>query len=128
MNVTHTPFKDTWDAAVRIYAITISEQGGTFNDYGYVQEFKSGYIVANKVTPTWIVESDLQAIDNIARFIEITPRVGESRPLIGTWLHEDQIYLDTVEHVDNLIEAQALGIARHELAIWDCQNKAEIEL
>jgi hypothetical protein len=132
MNATHVPFSDTLESADYILAETRASGGGTFNCLGELQEFEDGYVVATKLAPTWIIANDDQARTKIAQYIEKLPtrtRDGYlTRGHIGTWVHEGNIYLDTVERVASLAEAQALGIARGEIAIWDCANKAEITL
>ena len=47
---------------------------------------------------------------------------------VGTWIHEDKIYFDLVQHLYNLDVATNIAKERGEIAIYDCKNQKDILL
>ncbi len=47
---------------------------------------------------------------------------------MGTWIHDDKIYFDLVQHMYNLDVATNIAKERGEIAIYDCKNQKDILL
>ena len=67
----------------------------------------------------------------IARWIDRQPRFDNNRPqYIGIWTDSatGKIHLDVSDWIEPLFEAEAIGVLRRQIAIWDCRNGKEIRL
>lgn len=47
---------------------------------------------------------------------------------LGTWVDNNKVYIDISENITDIEEARAVGIARKQLAIFDCSRKEVITL
>lgn len=47
---------------------------------------------------------------------------------LGTWVDNNKVYIDISENIANIEKARAAGIARKQLAIFDCSKKEVITL
>lgn len=46
---------------------------------------------------------------------------------LGFWVHEDKLYIDLAENVEDLGTAYHLAFFGNQLAIYDCKNKCDIK-
>lgn len=74
---------------------------------------------------------DHQAAGLIARWVDAQPRpLGGAAQYIGIWTDSDtgKMHLDVSDWWELRVEAEAVGIVRKQIAIWDCKNSKEIRL
>lgn len=114
-------YSNVEQAAWNVWEHTLEHGGGTFNPTtGQALTLDHGYMVATLADCVKIHESDTQAVDILAAFLQRQPVYGDGRKdLIGTWVHEGTVYVDTTELIEDRHEAITLGTLRKELAIWD---------
>lgn len=120
----------TLNAARRVLAYTEQHGGGTFWPWGEsVTHIGSGYLVGGRIQGLrlgWDRGDNAKLERNVRAFMNVAARTTEQNPgtYIGTWVGDDGwLYLDVVEWVGGIVKAVALGIARGELAIYDCRAK-----
>lgn len=93
----------------------------------------TGYMVAiaghEKIVPNVTNPKQLQYIvaDYIKEHAIILAAGLSSDTFIGTWLHQDKLYLDVSKNVTDKETAVRMAIENNQLAIWDCKNKVEID-
>lgn len=100
-----------------IVETTLLNGGGTFGEN--VPE--TGYFVAREEPYLTIPLSEFNN-ESISRF------PVPDGCFLGTWVHEDNVYIDVTEHfvdLDKALEAARLG---NQLAIWDIEKEEEIFL
>ena len=105
-----------------------------------------GYIVGGVTEPTTM---ELHAVATNVAYVEVGKQYAEFEKLwhryemllhqytsnlykagmgVGTWIHEDKIYFDLVQHLYNLDVATDIAKKRGEIAIYDCKNQKDILL
>lgn len=120
----------TLSAARKVIAETEQHGGGTFWLWGEtVTHIGAGYLVGGVVPGlrlAWHTANAAKLERNVRDFMTVAARTIERVPCtyLGTWVSDDGwLYLDVVEWQPNIVKAVALGIARGELAIYDCRAK-----
>ncbi len=115
--------------ARRVLAYTECNGGGTFWPWGEpVTHIKAGYLVGGAVRGVrlaWDKGESLAALERKVRdFLTVAIPVIQRTPqtYLGTWIDDDGwLYLDVAQWEPTLVGAIALGIARHEKAVYDCR-------
>lgn len=111
---------------------TLQNGGASFNLVTGELNPKSGYMVAisghEKIISNVTDSSQLQYI--VADYIKekaIILAGGLSHDTyIGTWLHENKLYIDISQNVTDKASAIRMAVENNQLAIWDCENSVEI--
>ena len=105
--------------------VTLHQDGGTFSatDLAEVHPEK-GYAVGG-FAPTDIVNFDDASTvpDRLMEFI-----AAHQVSFIGTWVHEDDIYIDGVAIIEDRAVALTVAAAHREMAIWDFSTNEEIQV
>lgn len=117
----------------KFVAATLQNGGASFSLQTGELNPTSGYMVAisghEKIIPNVTDNNQLQYI--IADYIKenaIILAAGIScDTFIGTWLHENKLYLDVSQNVADKASAVRMAVDNNQLAIWDCENQTEIE-
>lgn len=110
---------------MNIYTYTNQNGGGTFNEYGEVQDLNSGYVVALKGHEKVTKDNEQEVTSTFNSLFTLARSLGA---FIGTWKHNDKVYIDLSMHVLSLAKAIEMGKRNKQIAIWDCKNKEEIIL
>lgn len=99
------------------------KSGGTFDLHGELKEFESGYLVAThgEILP---MNSGLNVIHEA--LIQIFSR--KYPVLFGYWIHENEIHLDAVKHVQNFTDATKFGKENNQIAIYSCEDGRCVKL
>jgi hypothetical protein len=71
---------------------------------------------------------DLQLDEATSLEFSHTSNLDNSGLGVGTWIHEEQIYFDLVQHIYSLDVATRIAKERGEIAIYDCKNQKDILL
>jgi len=113
----------------------ISDKGFTFNCLTDHYPDK-GYAVANiNESATFANFKDMTAIDiagHIAKFVKSHPHIyfqknGDTN-LLGAWVYNDTLYLETCKIYRWSIPAKSAGRANNQHSIYDLKNRVTIEL
>jgi len=102
--------------------ISTGVPGGTFYKNGQIAEFDSGYLFAiggEKIS----THSGAREISE--SIFKIYLRSVNLR-LIGYWINENILYIDSVIHTNDKNFALAAAKIKGEIAIYDCEKKQEI--
>ena len=125
-----TPFDDVYAATDRILAHTWPNKGGTFNartgeSVGDIE----GYAVNAGIFDTLKIKLDSPRLrDQVARYIQAVPIVGDFKPYVGTWIEDDILYVDLVRIYTNQYAAMLQGAKLNEIAIFDLGRGTTIYL
>jgi hypothetical protein len=118
----------------KFVAATIQNGGASFSlETGEINP-TAGYMVAisghEKIVPNVTNSKQLQYI--VAEYIKehaIILAAGMSQnTFMGTWLHENKLYLDVSKNVTDKASAVRMAIENNQLAIWDNSNNSEIKI
>jgi len=103
-----------------------------------------GYIVGGVTEPTTM---ELHAVATNVAYVEVVKQYADFKNLwhkyemllhqhtsgkygggmgMGTWIYEDKIYFDLVQHIYNLDVATNMAKERGEIAIYDCKNQKDL--
>lgn len=105
---------------------TIENGGGTFASNLEPFDAEFGFIVGLvKGTYALVPLDDLADNFNGAVKSVVVNFPGE---LIGTWVHDGNIHVDPVTWEATKDAAMATARKNHQIAIWDCLNKREIDV
>lgn len=113
---------------------TIENGGASFNLVTGELNPTTGYMVAiqghEKIVPNVTSEKQLQYI--VADFIRehaiiLASCISNEGNFIGTWLHENKLYLDVSCNIADKADATKAAKSGNQLAIWDCENNCEIK-
>lgn len=132
MALTRTPYRESQDAANLLLA---NRSGFTLiRGSNEPLNVNRGYLVGGATRHENLLfdpRSTLESImaDRIARWIDALPRTGTVQYL-GIWTDTvtGYIHLDVSSWHESRVEAEAVGIARKQIAIWDCKNGSEVRL
>ena len=105
-----------------IYADTLKNGGGTFNLNGDSIPANEFVVALGRKFSAIVSADDESEFTNMLNSIM---QIGYAKT-IGTWVHENCIYIDLVECIPDKRIAIQLGIARNQIAIWDIANECEI--
>lgn len=105
------------DSAVENGGGTFNSDGETFSGVGYVVGGKAPTLTlsATVIGPASVQMVDAWLFNNKSRFY-------------GSWLDNGTIYIDAVDIIDSLVQAEELGRSRGELAIYDMAAGEDIRL
>lgn len=108
------------------YKNTIQNSGGTFTKDGIPANLTDGYMVGVTGLVSGMDEVSFNILfERVASYENIHP---EHDAYVGTWVHENQIYIDLSLHILNLDDAMAIGEINSQLAIYDLKNNVSIPL
>lgn len=108
------------------YKHTIQNSGGTFTKDGQPVNLTDGYMVGIRGLVSGMDEDSFNILfGRVARY-ENTHH--EHDAYVGTWVHENQIYIDLSLHILNLNHAIMIGKLNRQLAIYDLKNNVSISL
>lgn len=110
----------------KIYAETMTNGGYSVNILNN-QVPESGFMVS-------LPESELKV--SVERFnpqilrnyINSTNELNNPKMYLGTWIENNNVYVDTSENILNKEEAIRKGIERGQLAIYDVKNQEVVNL
>lgn len=109
-----------------LFEVTMRDGGCTVDAKTFESASKdSGYFVGG-VIPEAVVEATGDAAKSFMEAVGVALTKGVE--YLGTWVHEDRIYVDGSQWIADLDEAVKLGRERGELAIWDSGKGEEITL
>lgn len=110
----------------KIYAETMANGGFSINILNN-EEPKEGFMVSlpNKELKVSIERFNPQILRN---YINSTNELNNPKMYLGTWIENNNVYVDTSENIINKEEAIRKGIERGQLAIYDVENQEVINL
>lgn len=85
----------------------------------------AGYFVGGTV-PETVIEVSEHAAKSLK--LAVSAALTNGVEYLGTWVHENNIYVDGSQWITSLADAIKLGRERGELAIWDAGKAEEITL
>lgn len=124
-----TPLKLNYEQVSQICRSLITTGGASYRHSDGILNPAEGYMVAltgfeKKLPRVWNTEDLMETLNSWFADIRYT---GDSAAFIGLWEHEGILYLDLAQRFIDRDKAIAMGKARNQLAIWDCNNKCEIK-
>lgn len=111
--------------ASEIYRETIENGGGTYYSDGSPLEAAKGFLVATSQEPRGLV-NDWDEAAFVGQVQRIAQRYASQ--LIGTWVFEGKIYIDTVRMYERKEYAMDYARAYRQRAIYDLVTKETIDV
>ena len=110
----------------KIYAETMINGGYSVNILNN-QVPESGFMVSLPKTELKVsVERFNPQI--LRNYVNFTPELNDPKMYLGTWIEEDEVYIDTSENIADKETAIRKGIEQGQLAIYDVVNQTVINL
>lgn len=117
----------------KIFASLNETGGASFKPDTNILNPQSGYMVALKGhEEIWSIPTSLEGFkqmikDYIADHYTTMQLKGQANNIyVGLWVNNGVLYVDLSERFAFKQPAINAGIARNQIAIWDCENKTEI--
>ncbi len=116
------------EIAFELIQQSIKNGGGTF-DINTLEpvEFDTGYLVSAGTMEHKYPLSALdtkaftEALNAIITWSDDSLTAGQTQWYLGTWIHENHIYIEPSQHVEEVYEAAYLALSAKQLSIYDCK-------
>ncbi len=113
--------------AARIVEQTIENGGGTFQPFNQ-DAITTGYVLSVNPELEQIVPLDVFDADVVQDYIfGVYNHFGVDHT-IGTWVHDDNVYLDVVVHIKDKEGALELAREYNQLAVFDVAAQQEVSV
>lgn len=113
-----------WKIASSLLDTIIAQGGGTFTPEGQAVDFTTGFFVSIKGKELTIPLDDVKE-EMVMDYARDWLDNGE---LLGAWVNEGMLYLDSTRHIEDQAEAIQFGKQERQKAIWDIANGMEVFL
>ena len=102
------------------------ENGGFTNN----ETVKGRYSVATGINETILSSVDELTVKTLVDYQKTIDKLGVKDYTLGTWIDEEtgEVYLDTVELIDDYNLAMQKAVERDEIAIYDLLEQKEIRI
>lgn len=97
----------------------------TLENGGHTVDVGGRYMVAEEGYEVIVPVKKFRPSD-LVKYLGIMPKM--SNATLGTWLHENNVYIDTSKAYDTVEQAMQVARANNQLAIFDTKTLTEISV
>lgn len=104
---------------------TLDDGGYTVHLEGYTPD--RGYLVGTRGYELKVKLEDF-TVNTIKGYVKTNSHKLHGNNYLGTWVDNGYVYLDISQLVIGYTKALEKGLANNQLAVYDCEHKAVIEI